>query len=841
MVSLKKEANAQDLIKEVVQDEVPARGSVDQEPLIQDTELVNMLERRFVLAESGRSNGAPTPPTSEDEKARKARRKPSKLDISSGDSVPEVSKRTSSPYAFSKHNDTSSSDRFLSPAAMTPSSAKGARVGNTGHKPPSPRRDSGRLSPNSRRGNDYFNAIDDNAIDDMDDNRGQYDRRKKVFDAPFTSSPSSTSFDIPTPQVRRANLDARRYTDTQNTLPTMGRLNAEKSRRPTPLMASTSLHEAQDASPIPSSSANLQFPDAHRASWDNSHSSSRGVSPASSTGRRNTTRSSRMSSEYSFEGGSKPPSAGGSRPGTPPRISKESTRLPKTDLDWSALLAANAARRTKPPSRLAASVPEEAELDVPRRRVHDPVFKQPASSLPYPEDTSLMGSTILMPHEQDHAYYPTKQSSNPPPAAYSSNASSIGGVSSSSGKASHASSLPVPNKPFLTRGYSAGPASDTGPSSARPRQSDAKRESFASSSQTKKDLAALVKKGLPPCPRTEPVAGFDDWYTVTGATSIDFCPECIDTLFERTFFRPLFRRSLPRNLDTKVRCAFGSPWIRLAWLLTLQQQRTDLSLLKDVAEIESTTAPCPGSVQTAQSWYGLRDSEGLFVRDFHLCYGDVRKIERLLPTLSGLFVRLPHRASSEKHICAIRTDSNRFSAYLDALVNTHENALSSRKGADSVPLIDLIEQKTRLRECTRDNMMIGGLWHFAPDIPTFTICEDCFEELVEPQIKKNMPLARIFNRAVQPVYGEGIGSSCQLYSRRMRKVFQRAILADDFAYLARKSKERREAELWLQDKYKDVMRKAKRLSLEGAVSEDDERRLNRELERISSIWRSEWE
>jgi hypothetical protein len=138
-------------------------------------------------------------------------------------------------------------------------------------------------------------------------------------------------------------------------------------------------------------------------------------------------------------------------------------------------------------------------------------------------------------------------------------------------------------------------------------------------------------------------------------------------------------------------------------------------------------------------------------------------------------------------------------------------------------------------------MLIGGLWHFAPDIPSFTVCEDCFEEVVEPQIKKNMPLTRIFNRTVQPVYGEGIASSCQMYSRRMRKVFLRSAEDNDFSYLARKAKERREAELWLQEKYKDVMRKAKRLSLEGAVSEDDERRLNRELERISKIWSSEWE
>lgn len=837
IVSLRKESNAQELLQEISRDEAPARGAVDQEPLIQDTELVNMYERRFVLAESSRSAGGPTPPTSEDEKARRAARRPSKLDVHDlGISVPEVAKRTSSPYAFSKQS-ASLGDHFLSPASITPPSATVTRTGKAETGPPSPRQDYAHLSPAVMRGKEYINAVDDNVIDDAGDSSGLNAARKRAINAPLTSSPSSTTFDFASPQIRRANLDSRRNTDTQTTLPTLGRLNLEECRRPTPLMASHSLSEAHDSAPIFSSSLNAQPPNPRQTSLENSRASSRGVSPASSTGRRNTTRSSRMSSEYSYSG-SKPPSAGTSRPGTPPRVSKESTRLPKTDLDWSNLLAANAARRTQPPPRLASSMPGEAEFEVPHRSTHEASPRQFPSSLPYPEDTSMMGSTVLMPQEHEHAYYPSKQNTNTPTFAYPSTASSASGCSSGSSKMPHAPSS-LSSKPCLTRGYSASP--ETRPSDSRPRRSEAKRESFASSSQAKKDLAGLVKRGLPPCPRQEPVAGLDDWYTVTGATNIDFCPDCIGTLFERTFFRPLFRRSLPRNLDTKVQCAFGSPWIRLAWLLTLQQQRTDLALLKDVAEIEATTARCPGSVQTAQSWYGLRDSEGLFVRDFHLCYGDVRKIERLLPTLSGFFVRLPHRASYEKHVCAIRTDSNRFSAYLDALVNTHENALSSRKGADSVPLIDIIEQKTRLRECTRDNMLIGGLWHFAPDIPTFTICEDCFEEVVEPQIKKNVPLAKIFQRTVQPVYGEGIGSSCQLYSRRMRKVFQRSMEDNDFSYLARKSKERREAELWLQEKYKDVMRKAKRLSLEGAVSEDDERSLQALLEKISTIWKLEWE
>lgn len=377
---------------------------------------------------------------------------------------------------------------------------------------------------------------------------------------------------------------------------------------------------------------------------------------------------------------------------------------------------------------------------------------------------------------------------------------------------------------------------------ARPRLIATKRESFANSSQTKKEIAALAKKGLPPCPRQEPVSGKDDWYTIIGQTNIDFCPDCIDTLFERTVFRSSFRRSLPRSYHEKVRCAFGSPWIRLAWLLTLQQQRTDLTLLKDIADIEETSAPCPAGVETVMNWYGLRDLDGLFVRDFHLCYGDVRKIECLLPSLSGIFVRLPQRASYTKSVCAIRQESTRFSAYLDALVTTHEKALMARRNADPMPLIELIERKTQLRECTRDNMLIGGLWHFIPDLaPAMTVCEDCFEAVVEPEIKKNKSVAKKFNRTLQPVYTEGVGSSCQLYSPYMRKVFQRAVDENDMKYLVRKAKERREAELYLQDKFKAVMSKAKRLSLEGAVTEDDERRLNRDLEKISREWKEQWE
>jgi hypothetical protein len=75
----------------------------------------------------------------------------------------------------------------------------------------------------------------------------------------------------------------------------------------------------------------------------------------------------------------------------------------------------------------------------------------------------------------------------------------------------------------------------------------------------------------------------------------------------------------------------------------------------------------------------------------------------------------------------------------------------------------------------------------------------------------------------------------------MRKVFRTAIKEDDIKYLGRKAKERRDAELRLQERYRDVLRKARRLEERSGGSEDDERRLEREMEKISGEWKDMWE
>lgn len=77
----------------------------------------------------------------------------------------------------------------------------------------------------------------------------------------------------------------------------------------------------------------------------------------------------------------------------------------------------------------------------------------------------------------------------------------------------------------------------------------------------------------------------------------------------------------------------------------------------------------------------------------------------------------------------------------------------------------------------------------------------------------------------------------------MRKVWARAIRENDFRYLARKAKERRAAEVRLQERYKAVAMRAKRLSWEseGGISSSEDRRMNREIAKISEEWKLDWE
>ncbi|GAB7360450.1 hypothetical protein MBLNU230_g8404t1 [Neophaeotheca triangularis] len=861
--SLAKEAGTQRILKDIGKDAAISRGSVDQEPIIEEVPGMYRDYSHVVVSddESVKSkNGLPTPPTSEeDEKARRGRRRPSRL-YTDFNAIPDFTKRTSSPYAFSKPSvlpkDRSSGEFHLSPDTMTPppstNGRRDTRYASGPSRPTSSRKDSFNISPGHKTGNDYLsagypaseNAIDDSSDIDKSDASSSSRRRPSRYsrlneDVPHASHQTAVH-DFATqppglerPSIRRVNLDSRRHTETTTSMP-MPRLGVDKSRKPTPLMASSAGRELDDTL-LSSVSRSTRAADSYPPprSRESSYSSRPG-SPVTNTRLQDSPpRSPKLPSREDSSNSSptsRAPSADRSRPSTSGSGSATS-RLPPTDLDWTTLMAANAARRSKPPSRLSAEVHLPSGGLYPRSGPNTPNLTRP---MPYPEDVP---SSAYMPSERDFQYFPEPASSLKAPLE-----PELKTMPRTASPAPASSSVPRgPKRPSLATRHTLANVHNVDLQSPVSPAPEIRHASISGPLQTHKELEAMSKKALPNCRRRTPVRGYDDWMILVGAPGFVFCPDCISSTLERTVFRPAFRRSPPHNLDTKLACAFGNAWVRLAWLLTLHLQKPDLGLIRDLANIEGTSEPCPGDEPAVRTWFGLRYEDGRFVHDFQICYTDVRKIERLLPTLNGLFVPLPARNFNEKKVCGIEVDGDRFSTYLDALIDMHDESLAKRKLADPWPFIKLVERKTMLRECEKDTLLLGALWHYIPSLPAFTVCENCFDAIVEPEIAKGKDLAMRFNRTLAPHYGEGPGSSCQIYSKYMQRVFRKALEENDVRYLARRAGDRRDAEMRLQERKREVWKKMKRLDYRIPGVEDENRRLRRELQRIQDEWKDEWE
>ena len=106
-----------------------SRGSIDQEPIFIDVEVPQLAKSGAYYQGASRwhsSDQVPTPPTSDDEKAKRGRRRAPRLEteaLPETGGLPEMM-RASSPYAFTKPAINTSTRQtgstYLSPDATTP-------------------------------------------------------------------------------------------------------------------------------------------------------------------------------------------------------------------------------------------------------------------------------------------------------------------------------------------------------------------------------------------------------------------------------------------------------------------------------------------------------------------------------------------------------------------------------------------------------------------------------------------------------------------------------------------------------------------------------------------------
>lgn len=528
--------------------------------------------------------------------------------------------------------------------------------------------------------------------------------------------------------------------------------------------------------------------------------------------------------------GSRPSSRGNvARPSSP--LAWSSTvyppsprQVPITEADFHATYPPVSTNdRSRPPSRLGRH--ETIQIPLPRVDVQSPSPVRPNNPLPYPMEDHHDG--IFMPTEE---HYQFDHSTVASPRQILADAPRVASPS-------------VPNSPRQGDGYRERSAR---PRSPRPGEVARLRRSRSNSADSKHSKTAdLLDRPLPACPRNKPTDRYDDWYSFPGYHNFDICPSCYDGIFADTPFASHFSQTRRSQRPTERFCDFSSPWMRLAWLLTIKQRRPGLDLLYALADVSDAERPCPEERELSterMSWYGIADPrDGLHVANFAVCTADVKMLEILFPSVRGYFTRLPPTSAyiPEKHSCSLRVTSRRFPKYLDLLVSLDAESQSTGQRPNISKFIKLARENAFKGECARSKPFLRKAWHFIPSLPEFTVCEECYDEVIWPAFAaKRSALPQLVNKSIQLVPNEDIelGSSCCLYSPRMRRVWDVAVKEEDGKYLERKVLERRKREIVLAKERRGLVKWLAGLEKGGRAWE----RARDELRALDREW-TEWE
>ncbi|KAG8527784.1 uncharacterized protein KY384_007938 [Bacidia gigantensis] len=320
---------------------------------------------------------------------------------------------------------------------------------------------------------------------------------------------------------------------------------------------------------------------------------------------------------------------------------------------------------------------------------------------------------------------------------------------------------------------------------------------------------------LPQCPRAEPVAGFDDWLVLERDTAMTICPECRHNVFGRGFERA-FRRGPEVKRNQKVYCNMNDPWVRLACLDIFKRQ-SDTKTLGYLMEYTKEEPPCPEHrLVVDHAWYHLRDSEtNRDFQDFQVCSNCVYSLEAIYPRLD-----IFHRSKDikqEQRGCSLRSDVVRFGKYLNFLVSMADEEEKTRRIPSTSDFIWEVKWQTVISPCKGSAVYYGQDMHTHPEIPGLTICEECYYKDVRPLAKLARRDSRHFVLRITQEAKEIVGgTTCKLYSPRMKQIFKKACEEREFEQLAKAVKKRNELQ---QDLEESKMEYAKR-PLDTKLKED---------------------
>ncbi|KAK1760847.1 hypothetical protein QBC47DRAFT_368378 [Echria macrotheca] len=297
---------------------------------------------------------------------------------------------------------------------------------------------------------------------------------------------------------------------------------------------------------------------------------------------------------------------------------------------------------------------------------------------------------------------------------------------------------------------------------------------------------------VPTIPRSR--SGSVQFLSLPGAKNFIICPDCYDGVFSNIpEFNQLFVRAAPFPPDQPITCHFGSsPWYRIAFLMTLKHRYPDLRLLETVAYISARNQGCPGAKVATRIWYSMMDpSARRPIGSFSICPSCTEMIGALFPNLADIFFPMDQYPAPRKGVCELHfaPERKRFLEYFDLLETTSDKARNRRGLPNIQELADRVRDVSLMEECPRDAVLQNGKWHVMEHLPDFTVCDECYDEVVWPLVEDSQNTNQVANDFVRGQQTRA-AASCQLYSDRMRDVFRRACRRNDLGYLEAKLMEK---------------------------------------------------
>ncbi|KAK0739250.1 hypothetical protein B0T21DRAFT_382331 [Apiosordaria backusii] len=330
------------------------------------------------------------------------------------------------------------------------------------------------------------------------------------------------------------------------------------------------------------------------------------------------------------------------------------------------------------------------------------------------------------------------------------------------------------------------------------------------------------------------------WMTLQRAENFVICPDCYKDVFGNSTYQHLFVPAPPPQ--QLVSCDFGSQfWYRIAFILSLKLNHTDLRLLQAVSSVAARHQPCAGGVRATRIWYGLLSPNSRHqrpIQGFEVCSSCAKTCEALLPNLAGAFVPLdnnePMKGTCEMYYSPER---KRFMDLWDHLEGVSDQALKLRTAPDLVLLADKVRDTCHYEECGRNRPLRNRKWFMMERLPEMTVCGECFWEVVVPLLEQDRQgdggdvkgeIPKNFYKQMLRV--EGL-ASCQLYSERMRNVFRLAAEHGDWRFLEGEVLGRRRAIEEIDQRYKVLME----MKREGADEEEVEREVQELIRRLKIV------